>query len=242
MRSLVYTGPRQLEWREAPEPVLDADHQALVRPIASAACDLDRRIVAGATPMQGPFAIGHEAVGEVLEVGDVAAAGGLRPGMRVVIPWHLSCGSCAQCLARRPGNCTSTPPLASYGTPLGGHHGGLFDDAVRVPWAAYALVPLPPDLAPSLAVSCSDQMADAYRAVAPTLAECPGASVLRTPRHQHSGRLAAAARGHPDWRRWLLDLAGAGRARVRRSSRRSSSEALRARAEPEHLSASAAES
>lgn len=178
MRSLVYAGPRQLEWREVPEPVLDADHQALVRPIASAACDLDRRIVAGATPMQGPFAIGHEAVGEVLEVGDVAAASGLRPGMRVVIPWHLSCGACAQCLARRPGNCTSTPHLASYGTPLGGHHGGLFDDVVRVPWASYALVPLPSDLAPSLAVSCSDQMTDAYRAVAPTLTEHPGASVL----------------------------------------------------------------
>lgn len=178
MRSLVYVGPHQLEWREAAAPVIDAGHQALVRPIASTACDLDRRILAGATPMQGPFAIGHEAVGQVLDVGPEAANGGLRPGARVVIPWHLSCGTCTQCRARRPANCTRTPPLAGYGMPLGGHHGGLYDDVVRVPWAAHSLVPVPDGVPSALAVSCSDQMVDAYGAVAPTLTSQPGAAVL----------------------------------------------------------------
>lgn len=178
MRSLVYVRPDCLEWREAREPTIDAEHQALVRPIASTSCDLDRRIVRGATPMSGPFAIGHEAVGEVIEVGEEAALGGLRPGMQVVISWHLSCGTCAECKADRPGRCLSTPALASYGTPLGGHYGGLYDDLVLVPWAAYSLVPLPHGVAAELAVSCSDQMTDAYRAVAPTLAAEPGARVL----------------------------------------------------------------
>ena len=178
MRSLVYVGPRKLEWREVPAPVIAAGHQALVRPIASTSCDLDRRIIAGATPMVGPFAIGHEAVAEILDLGPDAAASGLRAGMRVVIPWHLSCGTCRQCQAQRPAGCTTTPPLASYGTPLGGHHGGLYDDIVRVPWAAYSLIPLPDDVPAELAVSCSDQMIDAYRAVAPTLAREPAADVL----------------------------------------------------------------
>lgn len=178
MQSLVYVGPRQLAWRETPTPLIEADHHALVRPIASTACDLDRRILAGTTPMTAPFAIGHEAVGEILDLGPEAADGGLRPGMRVVIPWHLSCGTCHQCRSQRPANCTTTPPLASYGTPLGGHHGGLYDDVVRVPWAAHSLIPVPSEVPSALAVSCSDQMVDAYGAVAPTLTREPGTNVL----------------------------------------------------------------
>jgi alcohol dehydrogenase len=83
-----------------------------------------------------------------------------------------------QCRATRPGNCTSTPPLASYGTPLGGHHGGLYDDVVRVPWASYSLTPVSEQVPSEIAVSCSDQMVDAYHAVAPTLQSEPGAHVL----------------------------------------------------------------
>ena len=41
MRQLTYTGPDQLEWREAAEPVLSSDGAALVRPRAVATCDLD---------------------------------------------------------------------------------------------------------------------------------------------------------------------------------------------------------
>ena len=128
--------------------------------------------------MPGPFALGHEAVGEVVAVGDAAGAAGLRPGDRVVIPWHLSCGTCAHCLARRPANCSATPPLAAYGVPLGGPHGGLFDELVRVPYAATSLVPLPDGLDPAAAVSCSDNLTDAYQGVRDAMAEHPDARVL----------------------------------------------------------------
>jgi alcohol dehydrogenase len=178
IRSLFYVEPGQVRWRSVSAPVLAADTDALVRPIASSTCDLDRRIVAGRTPMPGPFALGHEAVGEVVAVGDAAGAAGLRPGDRVVIPWHLSCGSCAHCLAGRPANCSATPPLAAYGVPLGGPHGGLFDDLVRVPYAATSLVPLPDGLDPAAAVSCSDNLTDAYQGVRDAMAEHPGARVL----------------------------------------------------------------
>jgi threonine dehydrogenase-like Zn-dependent dehydrogenase len=50
--------------------VLRGDGEALVRPIASTTCDIDQWIIQGEFPVDGPFAIGHECVAEVLEVGD----------------------------------------------------------------------------------------------------------------------------------------------------------------------------
>ncbi len=158
--------------------MLRSDSDALVRPVASAACDLDRYIVRGQTPFQAPFAIGHEAVGEVLEVGDEAGRSGICRGQTVVIPWHLSCGACDECLAGRPANCTTTPQMAAFGTPLGGLFGGLFDDVVRVPYASAALTPLPEGVTPAVAAACGDNLSDAFGAVAPTLRENPDAKVL----------------------------------------------------------------
>ena len=123
MRSLVYVGPGTVEWREAEAPTLDDDHVALVRPLGAAVCDLDRRIARGAAPLDGPFALGHEAMGEVVEVGDDAARAGIRPGRRVVVPYYLSCGTCARCAAGRPLNCTTMPGLSTYGIPFGGEIG-----------------------------------------------------------------------------------------------------------------------
>ena len=178
MRSLVYVAPRQVEWREVPDAVLLADTDALVRPTAAAFCDLDPRIARGATPFPGPFPLGHEAMGVVAEVGPEAARAGLAAGQRVVIPFYLSCGTCAHCVAGRRLNCTRTPRMASYGNPLGGIWGGLFDDLVRVPFAGSAVVPVPDSVSSVQAASVGDNLTDAYVAVGPALAERPGASVL----------------------------------------------------------------
>jgi hypothetical protein len=76
MRELTFLGPRRLEWREVPAPALEGPVQALVRPIAAITCDLDRWLIAGgATPLPGPFPLGHEFVAEVVEV----AHGGRSP-------------------------------------------------------------------------------------------------------------------------------------------------------------------
>ncbi|GGO99434.1 alcohol dehydrogenase [Wenjunlia tyrosinilytica] len=176
MRSLTVVGPSRVEWREAPSPELQEDTDVLVRPIASATCDLDRRLVLGDSPFKPPYALGHEAVGEVVATGDAPC--GLRPGDRVVIPWHISCGTCAECGRSMPGACRSVHRLASYGNTAGGHWGGLFDELVRVPWGARNLVALPPDVDPVVAAFCSDSLVDAYRTVSPPLAAQPGATVL----------------------------------------------------------------
>jgi threonine dehydrogenase-like Zn-dependent dehydrogenase len=65
-----------------------------------------------------------------------------------------------------------------FGLPLGGDFGGLLSDAVRVPWSAHALIPLPAGLDPQAAASVSDNLTDAYRAVAPGLIGSVGREVL----------------------------------------------------------------
>src|ERR1044071_5908080 len=88
MRSLTYAGPRQLEWRDVPEPRIAGDGEAIVRHIAVATCDLDAMIVAGASPFPAPFALGHEGVAEVLDVGDGVTT--VKPGDRVLVPFQRS--------------------------------------------------------------------------------------------------------------------------------------------------------
>jgi hypothetical protein len=51
----------EFRWAEVPEACVQEPGDAVVRPIASTTCDLDRAIIAGATPFVGPFAIGTSA-------------------------------------------------------------------------------------------------------------------------------------------------------------------------------------
>jgi threonine dehydrogenase-like Zn-dependent dehydrogenase len=62
--------------------------------------------------------------------------------------------------------------------PTGGDWGGALADLVRVPFADAMLVELPEGVSPTAVASASDNLPDAWRAVAPFLAESPGADVL----------------------------------------------------------------
>lgn len=177
MQQLTYTAPDRLEWREADEPRLESDRAALVRPLAVATCDLDALILAGESPFPAPFPIGHECVAEVIDAGD--DTGSLVPGQLVSVPFQISCGECAPCLRGRTGNCASVDFMSTYGFgPAVARWGGFLADAVLVPYAEHMLVPLPDGLAPAAVASASDNISDAWRAVAPPLADEPGASVL----------------------------------------------------------------
>jgi threonine dehydrogenase-like Zn-dependent dehydrogenase len=176
VRRLEYVSPGQLRHIDVSEPRLEFDSDAIVRPVAATTCDLDRAIIAGFTPFRGPFALGHEAVAEVVDVGN--DTGELRPGQLVVVPWHVYCGTCVRCEAGRTAHCARVPRYAMFGLPLGGDYGGLLSDGVRVPWASHTLIPLPHGLDPRAAASASDNLTDAYRAVAPGLADSAGAEVL----------------------------------------------------------------
>jgi threonine dehydrogenase-like Zn-dependent dehydrogenase len=177
MQQLTYTAPKALEWREAPAPQLSSDAAALVRPVAVATCDLDALIIQGVSPFAPPFAIGHECVAEVLEVGDAVSS--LQPGQLVSVPFQISCGSCDACRAGHSSNCEGVAFMSSYGFgPAVEQWGGFLADVVCVPYAEHMLVPVPNGLDPAAVASVSDNISDAWRTVAPALAEHPGADVL----------------------------------------------------------------
>ena len=176
MRQLTYCGARTLEWREAAEPVLESEQAALVRPVAVATCDLDALIVEGSSPFAPPFALGHECVAEVIDAGDQA---GVEPGALVSVPFQISCGSCAQCRRGRSAICEAVPFMSTYGFgPAVERWGGFLADLVAVPYARHMLVPLPAGVEPAAAAPASDNLSDAWRAVAPPLEAEPGGAVL----------------------------------------------------------------
>jgi threonine dehydrogenase-like Zn-dependent dehydrogenase len=177
MQQLTYTAANALEWRTAPAPQLSSDGAALVRPKAVATCDLDALIIAGSSPFAPPFPIGHECVAEVIDVGDAVTT--LRSGQLVSVPFQISCGACAACIAGRTSNCSEVGFMSTYGFgPAVERWGGFLADAVCVPYAEHMLVPVPAGLDPAAVASASDNISDAWRTVGPTLAETPGAPVL----------------------------------------------------------------
>ncbi|MFJ3975005.1 zinc-binding dehydrogenase [Streptomyces sp. NPDC090021] len=176
MRELTYVARNTVEWREAPDPALASDREAIVAPVAATSCDVDSSILAGHGFLDPPFALGHECVARVIETGDEVTT--VAPGALVVVPWSISCGTCDQCRTGLTAHCTSVPHMAMYGAPIGGTWGGLFSDLVRVPYADAMLVPLPPGLDPVAMASASDNWSLAWRLVAPHLKDRPGARVL----------------------------------------------------------------
>jgi alcohol dehydrogenase len=167
-----------IAWEEIETPKLLEPRDALVRPIAVARCDLDPAIALGLYPMPAPFVMGHEMVGEVVAVGE--AISNVRLGDKVIVPFQLSCMTCAPCLRGHTNACVNVPSGTAFG--LGPHGGidlgGALAELVRVPWADVMLIPLPEGMDPVVAAGIPDNVSDGYRCVAAPLAERPGAPVL----------------------------------------------------------------
>lgn len=207
MRELNFIRSGRLEWRDRPEPSLLAPTDALVRPFVASRCDGDvlpihRPVsramqfglkvglidpvvasIVGSVPFQGPFGIGHECIAQVVAVGDQVVD--RRVGDVVVVPWAVSCGTCRECSAGITAKCSTLSSgspggtLAAFGFgPASGPWGGMVTDSLRVPFADHMLVPVPDGVAPLRVAAASDNLADAWRSVAPVLADRPGGDVL----------------------------------------------------------------
>ena len=178
MRALMFRGPMAVAWEEVETPQLMEPRDALVRPIAVARCDLDPAIALGLYPMPAPFVMGHEMVGEVVAIGE--AISNVRLGDEVIVPFQLSCMTCAPCLRGHTNACVNVPSGTAFG--LGPHGGidlgGALAELVRVPWADVMLIPLPEGMDPVVAAGIPDNVSDGYRCVAAPLTERPGAPVL----------------------------------------------------------------
>ena len=178
MRQLTFTGPGRVEWTEAAAAVLRDEHSALIRPLAVARCDLDLPMAtAGLFP--GPYPVGHEVAGEVVDVG--GAVRRHRPGDRVVVPFQVSCGTCPACLGGRFAACHTyrAPAGAAFGFgAAGGGHGGAVADLLAVPHADHLLMTAPAGVPPQVLCALPDNAVDGYRCVAPHLTARPDADVL----------------------------------------------------------------
>jgi threonine dehydrogenase-like Zn-dependent dehydrogenase len=176
MRTAVFVRPGLVEWREALEPRIQGRGEAIVRPIVVGRCDLDVAFVRGLLPLASGEPIGHEIIGEVVEVSEDVT--GFAPGDRVFVSAQISCGKCARCRDGRTGRCSNVPFAASYGMGRDGGFGGGLADLVRVPFAAAMVTPVPEGTDPVRIIGLADMAADAWRGIGPHLKQMPGASVL----------------------------------------------------------------
>lgn len=178
MRQLTFIRPGRFEWWDVPAPRLQADTDAIVRPLAVTRCDLDLYIATGTVPLPGPFAFGHEMVGRIVEIGDEVRDH--KIGDRVIVPFQLSCGRCGPCLRGHTNACEAFPFRSAYGlAPLNGtDHGGALSDAIRVPFADHMLVAAPEGIGSEALAGLGDNVTDGFRAVAEPLQRRPGAQVL----------------------------------------------------------------
>lgn len=94
------------------------DGEVLLAVRAAGLCHSDLSVVNGERPRPVPMAIGHEAAGEVLEVGRGVTT--VRPGDHVVLVFVPSCGSCRPCQEGRPALCEPGAAANTAGTLLGG--------------------------------------------------------------------------------------------------------------------------
>lgn len=180
MRQLTFAGAvagaGAVEWRDAPAPAIGGAGEAIVAPLVVGRCDLDVAYVRGLAPLAPGSAIGHEMIGEVIDVGDAVV--GVRPGQRVIVPSQISCGVCRNCQRGFTGRCQNVPFGASYGMGREGGYGCAVADLVRVPFADAMLAPLPDGADPVGLIGAADMALDSWRAVGPQLAERPGATLL----------------------------------------------------------------
>jgi alcohol dehydrogenase len=178
MRQLTCTAPGTTAWVDVAEPAIVEPTDALVRPLAVARCEIDPLLVLVGPTTEDGFALGHEAVVEVVEVG--ADVTDVAVGDLVLPSFQVSCGACPTCRRGRTANCERYPVLSDFGMqPLSGtEYGGMVADLVRVPHADAMLTSLPAGLDPVAVASVPDNVTDGYRSVAPHLAATPGVDVL----------------------------------------------------------------
>jgi threonine dehydrogenase-like Zn-dependent dehydrogenase len=148
MRALCWKGRNTVEVENVPDPKILNDRDAIVRVSSTAICGSDLHLVDGYVPtMKKGDILGHEFMGEVVEVGKGVRK--LEVGDRVVVPFPIACGACNACEAELYSLCENTNPNARLAEKLFGHStAGIFgyshltggfaggqSEYVRVPFA-----------------------------------------------------------------------------------------------------------
>ena len=177
MRAACWMGPRHVEVRQVPDPRIVNPRDAIVRVTSTAICGSDLHLYTGFIPtMKRGDVLGHEFMGEVVEVGrDV---NNLAVGDRVVVPFPIACGQCEQCEREMYSLCENSNPNAwmaekmwgyspcgifGYSHMLGGYAGGQ-SEYVRVPFADVGPLKVPDGLDDEQALFLSDILPTGFMA------------------------------------------------------------------------------
>lgn len=176
MKALCWHGTGDVRIDTVPDPKVIESRDAIVKITATAICGSDLHLYGGLMPtMQSGDVLGHEFMGEVMEVGS-AAASKLKQGDRVVVPFTISCGSCFFCQKGLFSLCDTSNPNAEMARKAMGHSpAGLFGfshmlggfaggqaEYVRVPFADVGPIKIPSGLRDEQVLFLSDIFPTGY--------------------------------------------------------------------------------
>jgi threonine dehydrogenase-like Zn-dependent dehydrogenase len=177
MRAVVWEGKNNVQVNQVPDPQILNPRDAIVKVTLTAICGSDLHLYSGSIPSMKPGdVLGHEFMGEVVEVGrDVKT---LAKGDWVVVPFAIACGRCFFCERELWSLCDNTNPNASiadkaygysgaglFGHPymFGGYAGGQAE-YVRVPLADVGPIKIYEDLDDEQVLLLSDTFPTGYMA------------------------------------------------------------------------------
>ena len=113
MKALVWHGKEDVRCDTVTDPTIEDPRDAIIRVTSCAICGSDLHLFHNFIPAMVPGDImGHEMMGEVVEVGS-GVNGHLAKGDRVVVPFTISCGSCFFCNKGLWAACDTTNPNAA---------------------------------------------------------------------------------------------------------------------------------
>jgi glutathione-independent formaldehyde dehydrogenase len=145
MRAVVYKEPYRVAVESVPDPRIEHPNDVIVHITSTAICGSDLHMYEGRTAAQPGIVFGHENLGIVEEVGSAVVS--IKRGDRVVMPFNVACGFCKNCLAGYTGFCTTVNPGfagGAYGYVAMGPYTGGQAEYLRVPFADFNCLPLPP--------------------------------------------------------------------------------------------------
>jgi threonine dehydrogenase-like Zn-dependent dehydrogenase len=204
MRALCWEGRNTVEVENVPDPKILNPRDAIVRITSTAICGSDLHLVDGYVPtMKKGDVLGHEFMGEVVEVG--SGVSNLQVGDRVVVPFPIACGACLACEREQYSVCENTNPNArlaekmwgfptagvfGYSHMTGGYAGGQAEYA-RVPFADVGPIKLENGFSDEQVLFLSDIFPTGYQAA--EMCDLRGGEVVAIWGAGPVGQLAAAS-------------------------------------------------
>lgn len=177
MKAICWYGKHDVRVMQVPDPKILNPRDAIIRITSTAICGSDLHLYNGYIPtMEEGDILGHEFMGEVVEVGP--AITNLNPGDRVVVPFTIACGNCFYCKRELWSLCDNSNPDPAMLETLAGYSGsGLFGyshmyggfaggqaEYVRVPFADVGPIKVPSNLPDEKVLFLSDVFPTGYMA------------------------------------------------------------------------------